>query len=119
MEGVEPGSDHDRAPGQHPDVRHLAEDEQAEQDRPDQVGVAEGRDEADLAPAHGHDREEVAREDEEDGAGERRRPAGRDRRPITGDGRTETAHDGDGDRRQAGRQHRGHLVRQGPRRQIA
>ena len=62
VERVEARADDDRRADDHRAVGHVAENDEAEQDRPEQRGVAERRDEGDVAGAHRHDDELVADE---------------------------------------------------------
>src|SRR5690242_1329608 len=62
VERIEAGADDDGGADDHGQVGNIAENDEAEQDRPEQGGVAEGRDEGDVARAHRHDDELIADE---------------------------------------------------------
>ena len=115
MEGVEAGGDDDGDAGEHRQVGHVAEEDHAEHDRPEQRKVAKRRDEGDFAGAHGDDDALIADQHEHRGGEQDGKTFQRHRPPAAHRLRQQRAGDaaGDGGRqRHHQRRHFGaHLAR--------
>src|SRR3546814_20509665 len=101
VKGIDACGDHDRRAEQRPAVGDVAEHHDAENDRPDQDGIAEGRDEGDLAHPHRLDGEQVAEDEEARRDGQQAEAAGGPRLPLA-DERHEAGEGGGADGGPAG-----------------
>ena len=119
IERVEARADDDGRADRHRRIGNVAEDEEAEQERPKQRGVAEGRDGGDVADAHGDDDELVADHQKRRGSGGLQPCGGVRRAPAAH--RDDQREPGHRDRSggQGGDQQGGHVRRQAARREVA